>query len=68
MIMDIHTIFMIFVYSIIITLNVQAIYVTTMALIMTLQITSLGLKLIVQVPYNMGIIISVLLILMVYLW
>ena len=51
--------FMIFVYSIIITLHVQAIYTTIMALIMTLQIVSLGLKMIVQVPYDMEIIISV---------
>ena len=69
MIMEIHTIlFMIFVYSIIITLNVQAIYATTMALIMTLQIALLGLKIIVQVPYNREIIISALSIFMVYLW
>ena len=69
MIMDIHTIlFMIFVYSIIITLNVQATYATTMAIIMTLQIALLGLKMVVQVPYGMEIMIPLLLIFMVYLW
>ena len=64
--MDIHTmLFMIFMYSKIISFHVQANYTTIIALIMTLQIVFLELKMNVQVPCDMERLISVILIYMV---